>query len=81
MSTTYTKQNFVDGQVLKAEHLNTMEDGISQLSDDISTLEKKLDKISSSGGGSTAIISNGSTVLVENASVTEVDENTIEIGG
>lgn len=28
----YSKQNFVNGQVLAAEHLNHMEDAISQLS-------------------------------------------------
>ena len=30
----YEKQNFVSGQILKAEHLNHMEDGIGQLSED-----------------------------------------------
>ena len=34
----YTKQNFEDGQVLKAEHLNHMEDGIEQLSGEIADL-------------------------------------------
>lgn len=31
----YTKQNFKDGQVLNAEHLNNIENGISQLSEEI----------------------------------------------
>lgn len=31
----YAKQNFVSGQVLKAEHLNHMEDGIGQISEDL----------------------------------------------
>ena len=29
----YVKQNFTSGQILKAEHLNHMEDGIEQLSE------------------------------------------------
>ena len=29
----YIKQNFISGQILKAEHLNHMEDGIEQLSE------------------------------------------------
>ena len=29
----YEKQNFISGQILKAEHLNHMEDGIGQLSE------------------------------------------------
>lgn len=28
---SYEKQNFVSGQILKAEHLNHIEDGIGQL--------------------------------------------------
>lgn len=31
----YTKQHFEDGQILKAEHLNNIEDGILQMYDDI----------------------------------------------
>lgn len=31
----YEKQNFISGQILKAEHLNHMEDGIGQLSGEI----------------------------------------------
>lgn len=34
----YTKQNFEDGQVLNAEHLNHMEQGIEQLSGEIADL-------------------------------------------
>ena len=33
---SYEKQNFQSGQILKAEHLNHMEDGIEQISEDIS---------------------------------------------
>lgn len=32
---TYQKQNFADGQVLKAEHLNHMEDGIEAVTNKI----------------------------------------------
>lgn len=31
----YTKQNFKDGQILKAEHLNKIEDGIITLEQDL----------------------------------------------
>lgn len=36
----YEKQNFVSGQILKVEHLNHMEDEISNLSEEISKLTK-----------------------------------------
>jgi hypothetical protein len=36
----YIKQNFTSGQVLKAEHLNHMEDGIENLSLTILTEEQ-----------------------------------------
>ena len=36
----YEKQNFVSGQILKAEHLNHMEDGIGYLSEEIGTYKK-----------------------------------------
>ena len=42
----YEKQNFVSGQILKAEHLNHMEDGIGQLSEEklsIPTTDSKPD--------------------------------------
>lgn len=42
---SYTKQNFTKGQILKAEHLNNMEDGIVELSNEIAEL-----KGGSSGG-------------------------------
>ena len=32
---SYTKQNFVKGQTLKADHMNHIEDGISTLSEEI----------------------------------------------
>lgn len=35
----YNKQNFVSGQVLKAEHLNNMEDGIVALSEEIADVD------------------------------------------
>lgn len=45
---SYTKQNFVSGQILKAEHLNHMEDGIetndaaiTQLSEDLNELKNR----------------------------------------
>lgn len=39
----YEKQNFVSGQILKAEHLNHMEDGIGQLSEEVADkTDKKL---------------------------------------
>lgn len=31
----YTKQNFKDGQVLKAEHLNKIEDGLVDLTEEL----------------------------------------------
>lgn len=37
---TYEKQNFKDGEVLKAEHLNHIEEGIGQLSDSIDNLKE-----------------------------------------
>ena len=37
----YTKQNFTDGQILKAEHLNTIETQVAKNETDIA---KKLDK-------------------------------------
>lgn len=35
----YTKQNFTDGQILEAEHLNHIENGIDQLSGEIADLD------------------------------------------
>lgn len=40
----YEKQNFVKGQVLKAGHLNHMEDGISSCEDKIKDYENKIDE-------------------------------------
>ena len=44
---TYTKQNFISGQKLKAEHMNHIENGISQLSDDIEKIvdDKNFDEL------------------------------------
>lgn len=42
----YIKQNFVSGQILKAEHLNHMEDGIGQLSEEIERQGQKIDGLS-----------------------------------
>lgn len=36
----YTKQNFIKGQTLKAEHLNTMEEGIKEASERVDLLEQ-----------------------------------------
>lgn len=36
----YIKQNFMSGQILEAEHLNHMEDGIGQLSEEIVNLKE-----------------------------------------
>lgn len=36
----YEKQNFVKGQILKAEHLNHIEDGIGQLSEEIDNIKE-----------------------------------------
>lgn len=40
---SYEKQNFVSGQILKADHLNHMEDGIGQLSEDIESLRDEVE--------------------------------------
>lgn len=37
---SYEKQNFIKGQTLKADHLNYMEDGISQLSEEVEELKE-----------------------------------------
>lgn len=44
---TYTKQNFISGQTLKAEHMNHIENGISQLSEDIEKIvdDKNFDEL------------------------------------
>lgn len=36
---SYTKQNFKDGQTLKAEHLNNMEDAIVELAERMEAIE------------------------------------------
>lgn len=46
---SYTKQNFVSGQVLKAEHLNRMEDGIVALEEDIPTAQELVDALPVAG--------------------------------
>lgn len=38
----YEKQNFVKGQILKAEHLNHIEDGIGQLSEEIDAHDEQI---------------------------------------
>lgn len=40
---SYTKQNFVKGQTLKADHLNNIEDGIVNLENEISDLNESSD--------------------------------------
>lgn len=37
----YEKQNFTSGQILKADHLNHMENGIGQFSEELSELEAR----------------------------------------
>lgn len=39
---SYEKQNFNDGEVLEAKHLNYIEDGIEQLNEDMEVLEDKI---------------------------------------
>ena len=43
---SYTKQNFKDGQTLKAEHLNHMEDGIVNLENAVVALEEAVSGMS-----------------------------------
>lgn len=38
----YEKQNFENGVVLEAKHLNKIEDGIEQLNEDMEFLEDKI---------------------------------------
>ena len=38
----YKKENFKDGDVLEAKHLNKIEDGIEQLNEDMEILEDKI---------------------------------------
>lgn len=58
---TYNKQNFVDGQVLKADHLNNMENGIAQNNASIENLQQnKQDALIS---GVTIKTINGDSIL------------------
>lgn len=41
----YNKQNFIKGQILKADHLNAMEDGIMGNSIEISSLKDDMDAV------------------------------------
>ena len=41
----YEKQNFVSGQILKAEHLNHIENGIGQLSEELQTEAERISEI------------------------------------
>lgn len=38
---SYTKQEFVSGQILKAEHLNNMEDGIESNANAVASLSEE----------------------------------------
>lgn len=38
---SYTKQTFVDGQILRAEHMNHIEDGIASLTNDLTTSQQQ----------------------------------------
>lgn len=42
----YTKQSFVEGQMLKAQHLNHIENGISSLASNLSTRQQDLENLS-----------------------------------
>ena len=63
---SYEKQNFVSGQILKAEHLNHIEDGIGQLS------EEKVNKHFGveNAGAKLVIGSDGNVTVQKNAVVT-----------
>lgn len=39
---SYEKQNFADGQVLKADHLNHIEEGISAVEESVATVEQSV---------------------------------------
>ena len=50
----YQKQNFSNGQTLKAEHLNHIENGLSQIDTIVTELNRQISELNH--GGSTAII-------------------------
>ena len=47
---SYEKQNFEDGAVLKAEHLNHIEDGIETVADNVTDHESRIATLEEGGG-------------------------------
>lgn len=70
---SYTKQNFVSGQILKADHLNAMEDGIEANDAAVAALSEEIAKLQQSGGGSLSVDKNGDATI--SGSAFAVDEN------
>ena len=52
---SYTKQNFIDGRKLWAVQLNHMEDGIAEVTDDLSSVKDRVDDLSSNAGAGTGL--------------------------
>lgn len=68
----YQKQNFSDGQVLNANHLNHIEDGIARLADEVENIDP------SQGGGSGADGFSPTATVTESttgATITITDKN------
>lgn len=74
---SYNKQNFISGQVLEAQHLNHMENGIGELDTQISQLSsEKVDK--------TSIVQtdgNSATSVMSQKAVTEFVNSQLNSGG
>ena len=65
----YEKQNFVSGQTLKAEHLNHMEDGIGQLSEEIGEIKDGMTEAVTQTGAVVEVITEaGKQITVEGES-------------
>ena len=62
----YTKQNFIKGQVLKADHLNYMEDGIA-------TLSEEMDALKEGGIGGETVEKTGAVVMMGCDSSMEIE--------
>lgn len=54
----YSKQTFTAGQTLKAEHLNHIEKGITDVEASVTTLKQKVDSLPS-GDGNLSVSSDG----------------------
>ena len=59
---SYTKQNFIKGQILKADHLNAMDDGIeandlaiAELSEETVAMPKEGDRVDHGTAGQFAV--------------------------